>query len=86
LYRYRILTLNYPFQYLAEIDEMKRHCMDFFAKRSAQKRSAAITKEDVEECFQELREKRQRMLSDQEEEEKEAAWTQVSQSLLDLEE
>lgn len=60
----------------SEIDEMKRHCMDFFAKRSAQKRSAAITKEDVEECFQELREKRQRMLSDQEEEEKEAAWTQ----------
>jgi hypothetical protein len=60
------------------IDQMERHCEDFFAKRMAQKHGAAMTKEDVEECFQELAVKRQRLMAGLDgEEEKEAAWTQV---------
>ncbi|KAL7072301.1 hypothetical protein ACQ4LE_008628 [Meloidogyne hapla] len=61
------------------IEQMKRHCITFFAKRSADKRNsetAVITKEDVADCFHELMVKRQKLMEDEEEMEgKEFAWT-----------
>lgn len=60
---------------------MKRHCVAFFAKRSADKRgreTAVITKEDVADCFHELMVKRQRLMEEEDEnKEKEYAWTGV---------
>ena len=60
---------------------MKRHCVTFFAKRSADKcnsDAAVITKEDVADCFHELMVKRQKLMEEEEEMEgKECAWTGV---------
>jgi hypothetical protein len=58
---------------------MEKHCAEFFAKRTAEKRGAPMTKEDVEECFMELAEKRQRLmvLAEGNEEAEKAAWTEV---------
>jgi hypothetical protein len=57
---------------------MEQHCVEFFQKRAGEKRGAPLSKEDVQECFQELDAKRQKMMREMmEKNSDDAPWTQA---------